>query len=124
MAQTTTHTNRTPGSAITDPEMADTNYGIHMAPIGEDGDMLALGHHGKRKALAAFNRYARIICGWPNIADDFGALAKPWFDRIDERWALFATPDPEQGEDPDCAWYSTWCSPETPGALPVTVLTA
>jgi hypothetical protein len=120
---TETHTTPAPGSVIAEPEMADTNYGIRMAPIGEDGDMLALGHHEPRKALAAFNRYARIICGWTNIADD-RARAQDWLDRIDQRWALFTVPDPEQGEDPDYAWYSTWCSPETPGALPVTILTA
>jgi hypothetical protein len=121
---TPTRTTRAPGSVIADPEMADTNYGIRMAPIGEDGDMIALGHHDPRKALAAFNRYARIICGLSNIADDSRALAQDWLKGIDQRWALFTVPDPEQGQDPDWTWYSTWCSPETPGALPVTILSA
>jgi hypothetical protein len=119
----TTETTPAPGSLITEPRMADTNYGIHMAPLGEDGDdILALGHHGKRKALAAFNRYARTVIGLPNIADDFQARAQDWFDAIEQRWAVFTVPDPEEGQDPDWAWYATWCGPETPGAVPVTLL--
>jgi hypothetical protein len=100
----TTETTPAPGSLITEPRMADTNYGIHMAPLGEDGDdILALGHHGKRKALAAFNRYARTVIGLPNIADDFQARAQDWFDAIEQRWAVFTVPDPEEGQDPDWA---------------------
>ena len=113
-----------PGSVIAEPEMADTNYGIRMAPIGDEGDMLALGHHDPRKALAAFNRYTRTVVGLLNLADDRSARAQDWLKDIEQRWALFTTPDPEQGQDPDWTWYSTWVKPGTPGALPVTILRA
>lgn len=119
-----TQTAPAPGSVIAEPETADTILGIRMAPIGEDGDMLALGHHDKRKALAAFNRYARTVIGIVNLADDFSASAQDWLNSIDQCWALFTTPDPGLGQDPDWTWYVTWCKPETPGALPVTLLRA
>lgn len=105
-------------------DIEGTHYGIPVSTYGEDGDMLALGHHPRRTALAAFNRHARLWIGWPNIADDYSARAQDWLNAVTDRWATFNVPDPERGEDTDCTWYVRWCTPDTPDARPVTWLPA
>lgn len=109
---------------IEDPTPEGTYYGIPVAPLGEDGDtLLALGHHDPRRVLAAFNRYARTVCGWPNLADDYSATLTEWAGRIEHKRAVFRTPDPlSQWEDPDCTWIADWSDPTAPGARPVTLL--
>ncbi|SES04323.1 hypothetical protein [Streptomyces qinglanensis] len=110
---------------IDNPEMEDTHYGIQMASLGEDGDrLLALGHHEPKRVLAAFNRYARTVIGWPNIADDFTASAADWAGRLEQRWAVFRKPDPDDDEwdVPEYAWHADWSDPDAPGARPVTLL--
>lgn len=113
-----------PGTVLTDPEMEATHYDIPVVCFGEDGDMLALGHHEPRRALAAFNRHARTFIGLSNVADEPGALAQDWLDAIREGWVVFATPDPEQGDDPDYVWYAHPAKPDAPNAQPVTFLNA
>lgn len=114
----------TPGEIVADPRMDDINYGIPVSAIGEDGALLALGHHSRRHTLAAFNRYGRQFPGWFNLAEDYSAKAQPWLDALDYRWATFTVPDPAKGEDPDCSWWVHWCTPDTPDARPVTLLPA
>lgn len=119
-----TSTALAPGTLVADPHMDDTNYGIPVSLIGEDGALVALGHHPRRRVIAAFNKHSREFQGVPNLADDFSAKAQEWLDRLDYRWATFNAPDPERGEDPDCSWWARWCTPDTPGARPVTLLPA
>lgn len=107
---------------LTNPETEATYYGVPVAHIGEDGDMLALGHPGTRRAFAAFNRHARVFVGLANLADDRRATVDEWIDQVEEKWALFRRPDPEQGEDPDYVWICDYSSKDVPGALPVTIL--
>ncbi|WP_399559380.1 hypothetical protein [Streptomyces chartreusis] len=108
---------------VAEPEMEATYFGTPVSHIGEDGDMLALGHPGIRRAFAAFNRHARVFCGLANLADDSHATAGAWADAISERWAIFRKPDPDsEWEDPDYDWIAQWVEPGTPGARPVTVL--
>lgn len=107
---------------LTDPETEATHYGIPVCHIGEDGEMLALGHPGTRRAFAAFNRHARVCCQLANLADDQGAELDDWFDRIEELWVIFRKPDPTRGDDPDFAWYFDRVTETTPGAQPVTIL--
>jgi len=107
---------------ITDPETEDTHYGIPVCHIGEDGDMLALGHPGIRRAFAAFNRHARVFCGLANLADDRGSALADWSDAISEEWVIFRKPDPAQDEDPDYEWIFDRVAEGTPGAQPVTIL--
>ncbi|MCX4232079.1 hypothetical protein [Streptomyces ortus] len=107
---------------IADPETEDTHYGIPVCHIGEDGDMLALGHPGTRRAFAAFNRHARVFVGIANLADDRTARLDDWYDRVTEEWVIFRKPDPEQGEDPDYEWVTEQVDASEPGAQPVTVL--
>ena len=108
---------------VTDPEMEAVQYGIPVAHVGEDGSMLALGHPGTRRALAAFNRHARVFVGLVNLADDRHASYGDWHEAVDERWVIFRKPDPTSlYEDPDSVWYFDRCDEGTPGAQPVTVL--
>jgi hypothetical protein len=110
--------------AITNPEMEDTHYGIPTTCIGEDGDMLALGHHAPRRALAAFNRHARVFLGLANLVDDRGAHAVDYLDGIHQEWAVFRQPNPDdQWEGPDWTWVADWSDPHHPDARPVTVFT-
>jgi len=104
-------------------QMEDTHYGITVCHIGEDGDMLALGHHSPRRALAAFNRHARVFVGVMNLEDSRGARIADWLGCIQERWAVFSSPDPSEGDDPDWLWavdYSV--AADTPGAVPIMLL--
>lgn len=44
-------------------------YGVHVCCIGEDGNMVALGHHEPKRVIAALNRYSREEIGLLNICD-------------------------------------------------------
>ncbi len=48
----------------------DEHYGIRVAYLDEDGEMVALGHHDPRRVVAAFNRHSRQGSCWLNMADD------------------------------------------------------
>jgi hypothetical protein len=109
---------------VTDPETDATHYGIPVCHIGEDGNMLALGHPGARRAFAAFNRHARVFCGLANLADDQSADLDDWLLCIQELWVIFRRPDPARGDDPDCTWYFDRVTSTTPGAQPATYLDA
>jgi hypothetical protein len=110
---------------IADPEMEATHYGIQVAHIGEDGDMLALGHHDTRRALAAFNRHARTFCDLINLADDRDACAEDWAGQIEHRMAVIRKPDVTNlYEDPAWRWVADWSDANAPGARPITVLEA
>jgi len=113
-----------PGTILTNPEMEATYFGIPVSYWGEDGEMLALGHPGPRKALAAFNRHARQYCGLVNVADDPKAEAADWLADIREGWLVITTPNPAEGDDPDWDWVSVPATAETPNAVPVTFLDA
>ncbi|MEU6979648.1 hypothetical protein [Streptomyces sp. NPDC046371] len=109
-------------SIITDPEMEGTYFGIAVACIGEDGDMLALGHHDPRRALAAFNRHARESFGYHNLADDPQASAADWLDATEQRWVIFRAPDPENTTYPQWIWHAESAREDAPHARPVTFL--
>lgn len=47
-------------------------FGILVSEIGDDGDMIALGHHDPRHTLAAFNAHARQVCGMTDLLDGDG----------------------------------------------------
>lgn len=106
---------------IPNPEMEDEHYGVSVAHFGEDGDMIALGHHSTRRALAAFNRHARHFVGLANLADDRSAKAADYTVGISTKWAVFRQPNPER-EDPDFVWVADFCELTQQGAQPVTVL--
>lgn len=113
----------TQSELITNPEMEATHYGIQVAYIGEDGDMLALGHHDVRRALAAFNRHARVFSGLLNLGDDRSATVDEWAIAIKHTSAVIRKPDTQDlYEDPDWRWVADWSDPQAPGAQPITLL--
>lgn len=111
-----------PGSIVNSPEMEAEYFGIPVVYYGDDGDMLALGHHAPRRALAAFNRHARVYCGLANVADDRQADAEDWLDCIRKGWLVFSRPNPDEGDDPDDIWVAIAASAGAPNAQPVTFL--
>ena len=115
-------TETTAPEIVADPEMEATHYGITVAHLGEDGDMVALGHHSVRRALAAFNRHARVFVGLINLADDRSATVSDWDIAVEQKWAVFRKSNPEDGEDPDYVWVCDYSAEGEPGARPVTLL--
>ncbi|MGY5127359.1 hypothetical protein [Streptomyces nigrescens] len=99
-------------------DMEATHYGIHVSTFGEDGNMLALGHHNQRHAFAAFNKHARTFLGFPNFADDRDAHIDDWIDEIRHAWLTFHHGD----LNGDFIWEGKQATSDTPGAVPVTFL--
>lgn len=113
----------TPLALITDPVMEETHYGIKVSHIGEDGDLIALGHHSDRRTLAAFNRHMRVFLGLANLADDRSATAADWVPALQRKHCVFRVPDPANcWEDVDWSWVAAWCDADTPDATAVTLL--
>lgn len=102
------------------PEPEATHYGIGVTCIGEDGDMLALGHHPARMVLAAFNCHARTEMGLANLADCRSITAAEVYGQITPGWGQFRRPDPAQDEDPDWEWVLDQCGPDAEHATPYT----
>lgn len=77
-------------------------YGVPVSDIGEDGNLIALGHHDTRQVLAAFNRHARTFWGLTDLYD--GRL--PMFPRhhavedVCERWAVLVK-ECDEARQPD-----------------------
>lgn len=97
----------------------ETYYGLRVADIGEDGALIVLGHHEKRRVLGALNKHARTFWGLDDLYD--GRL--PMFsnfratDEIQERWAVL---DLERTKGGD--WFIDYgVTEETPEAFPVMV---
>jgi len=90
---------------ITDPAMEGTHFGIAVASLGEDGDLIALGHHDDDKALAAFRAFT-------GHSLDLG-------EAVSRGWAYFHVPQPDNG---DWEWIAEPSTADTPGAVPVTYL--
>jgi hypothetical protein len=98
-----------------------THFGIPVAFVDDDGDMIALGHHEPRRALAAFNRHARSGGGLTNLVGDRQATADEALGCIHQRWAIIRKPDPDNPrDDPEYAWIAEWVPRDTTGAQPVT----
>ncbi|MER8233182.1 hypothetical protein [Streptomyces sp. NPDC094049] len=106
------------------PDMDATHYGIPVTAFGDDGGVLALGHHTPRRALAAFNAYARTWWGASNLADDREARAADWLDEIKTDWVVFRRPDPARGDDPTWLWFMDHAQPDHPQAVPITYVCA
>ncbi|MBB1252554.1 hypothetical protein H3146_04080 [Streptomyces sp. OF3] len=129
----TTLTAPAPGAVLTPDQISveAVYFGVRVVTC-EDGDpLLALGTHDRRRALAAWSRYAREVAG--ERLRDYLSLcapncAAPWCTRygcrtaesvVEPIWAVFRAPDPTAGQDPESVWYVELADPETPGALPV-----
>jgi hypothetical protein len=117
------------------PDLKDfeTYYGIQVSDIGEDGDVVILGHHDKRLALAALNRHARTFWGLTNLYDGEAVLS-PAGDNLRECWAVLMTKC-KDADSPDhvgrchrcediagASWWIKYNAKETDlGAFPVMV---
>lgn len=116
----------------------DVQFGIPISAIGEDGDLIALGHHAPKAALAAFNAYARQTIGLVDLLDGRGAWREALVS-VQQRWAVWLTDRcrtcAKDGQRDDCwscvdvreaarlhSWWLDWAAAEDePGAFPVTV---
>lgn len=103
------------GTKTPDLNMVATLYGVRVDDIGEDGDVIGLGHVGKYRMLAALLRHAREDWGddlfWGRCRTLDYAL-----DSIDYRWMVNMGTDAE--------WNLYPAQPTDPGAFPVTWWTA
>jgi len=107
------------------PEPEATHYGIPVTAVGEDGDVLALGHHEPRRALAAFNRHAREQVGLLNLTDIRSSTAAECLAYITQGWALFRKPLlDDDSEDPDWEWVMVPCAATDENAIPITLYCA
>jgi hypothetical protein len=120
-------------TSATIPDLPDfeTYYGVQVSDIGEDGDVIILGHHDKRRALAALNRHARTFWGLTNLYDG-ATTVSPAVDNLRERWAVLLTKC-ENADGPDhegrcyrcediasSSWWIDYSADETAsGAFPV-----
>ncbi|MEU0515610.1 hypothetical protein [Amycolatopsis sp. NPDC006125] len=127
------------------PELASTpdqmkpfmqeHHGVWVCYIGEDGDVIALGHHEPRRVLAAFNRIARKECGLVNLVDDRNARYVEVARELHWRMARLVTAceAPEHDQDieergycyhcvslKDGGFWVDWSDPEHPDAFPIT----
>lgn len=105
-----------------------TLYGVPVCAIGEEGDLVALGHHDHRRTLAAFMAYYRRVIGDPLslYVDDDPAdvpIEAVWAELLGE---CGHCPDKELGtvcEQCDHVrrgdWYLTWSDEPGPGRFPI-----
>lgn len=85
------------------------HYGVYVSFIGEDDQLVALGHHGNQRAvIAAFNRHAQVDVGlsasddWKPLVEDVSPLDRVWAvettgDTGDE-WRLFLHVPADMGD--------------------------
>jgi len=108
-----------------------THYGVKLVDIGEDGDVVILGHHEdeRRRVVAALHRHSQR---WGGLTGDYREV----LENLEPRWARFMT-DCEEPEshrslvefDGACwkckeierdGWHLTWgAKPSDPGAFPI-----
>lgn len=72
-----------------DPELPlkSEYFGILVSSVGEDGDLIALGHHELWRVIAAWNRYARKEWGLCNLFDNRSATYADVAPMVKETWA-------------------------------------
>lgn len=123
------------GSDFPELDGAETFYGVTVTYIGEDGYMMAFGHHADpRPVIAAMNRLARTQCGLENMLDDPRATYSDVADRLHEDWAIqLHDRCLECGNDPHCKecqalrlksedeWCLRWGEQDNPAAFPITL---
>lgn len=117
----------------------DVHFGIPVSAIGEDGNLIALGHHTPKAALAAFNAYARRTIGLVDLLDGRGRWQEA-LDGVKQCRAVLLTEHCRDCADPevrdaacgqcweirDAAKGGSWwiaydAAEDEPGAFPVTV---
>lgn len=109
---------------LTAANFEKTYYGVPVCSSGEDGDMIALGHPGPLRVLAACNRYARKVLGLDNLADDRKATADEWLGSITERWGLPRKATEDEMDNEGFSWCLDPATADTPGAIAYTWVAA
>jgi hypothetical protein len=110
-----------------------TCYGVQVCTVGEDGILIALGHHPARTALAAFNAYSRRVIGLADVTDgQWVQPVGPLLEKVkQDRGRLLGECGecpPERGCDRCLAirdgswWMELGADKADPDAFPVTVL--
>lgn len=93
----------------------EAHYGIRVSYIGEDGYMVALGHHDdKRRVIAAMNRLARKQAGLSNMRDDHRATYEDAVGRLYDDWGVELTGSAEE-------WCIQCGEQGNPAAFPITL---
>lgn len=116
-------------------------YGVPVCAIGEDGDLVALGHHEPRRVIAAMNAYSRRLIGLGNLYDDEGATYVAAAVRLSARHTIllgvdaceYRADDAEQGKAHRCdmcstiesqGWWMRTSDEPVPGSFPTMVWSA
>lgn len=96
-------------------DMLGTYYGVPMSDIGEDGDVMALGHVGAHRMIAALRRHARAFYGepFPFGLESLDAVLCA----VSHRWMVNTGPSAVD-------WCLISAEPDAPGAFPVTYYSA
>lgn len=116
-----------------------TYYGIKLSDVGEDGDVVVLGHHDTRRVIAALNRHARKVWGERSLVSSWGGTLAEARRDLMQRWGRFVTSCEEPvaherrkriAADGACwrcqeiaedGWAITWAAKSTDeGAFPIT----
>lgn len=106
---------------LTPDDFEATYDGISVCCSGEDGDMIALGHHDPVKALAAFNRHAREFVKIENVLADDTVTPEELADLTDcitQRWGLAYAATEEEQDHLGWSWRLETATADTPGAIP------
>jgi hypothetical protein len=122
-----------------------TVYGVPITCVGEDGDLLALGHYDDRRTVAAFAAFTRRHLGWHmNAAFTRRHLGwhmnveyphEPILSGVSRKWAVLQSDGcdavHETWHEPQCGlcteiraheWWMRWnVSESDDGAFPVTL---
>lgn len=81
-----------------------THYGIPVAGIGEEGELVALGHHEPRRAFAAFNRFVRREWGWDLASETKTRSSRTLADRIRHEHFVVGNTCGDCDNQPDCVY--------------------
>ena len=106
------------GNSLPDLKGFETYYGLRVADIGEDGNVIVLGHYhdSPLRVIAALNKHARTFWGLTNLLDDPGAELADLKSALTETYAVV------EKYDGNLDWYISWNEPANrPGAFPATI---
>ena len=104
-------------AAVPDLKGSETYYGLRVSYIGDEGDVVILGHHHHEplRVVAALNKHARAYGGLANLLDDRRAEIGDLWCRLDETYAVLLQ---------RCSYYpylECGRTADDPGAFPVTM---
>lgn len=92
-------------------QLADTHYGIRVGWFGDEGGLLAVGHHHPMRVVAAMNRHARTTAKLRNIADDHRYDLADAIRDLTYTWAIVLGPclQPSFPDADELAWHAAHC---------------